>query len=286
MKSFTESNIQEKHKLFTANPWLLLMEITIGATTYYYTSDLSNTVIGATTYVPRAINADYVRETLSGEVPKIRVQVDNCDLSLAATLSANSGGIGGTVVLKVVNANLLTDTVPISETFTILETDADAQWITFSIGLANPFTRRFPRDRYVGTLCRHRFRGALCRYTGGTYTSNTIGFVTSGTSNYISLAFSTLTEALSILRSFAAEQTITVSGSDDNDGKYIINRISISATVVKIHLTEAYYPLRQEIASNTITITAICDHTLTACRANDNEIYFGASPGIAEGVFG
>ena len=286
MKSLTESNLQEKHKLFTANPWLLLMEITIGATTYYYTSDLSNTVIGATTYVPRAINADYVRETLSGEVPKIRVQVDNCDLSLAATLSANSGGIGGTVVLKVVNANLLTDTVPISETFTILETDADAQWITFSIGLANPFTRRFPRDRYVGTLCRHRFRGALCRYTGGTYTSNTIGFVTSGTSNYISVVFNSASAAVVMYNNFAAGQTITVSGSDDNDGKYIINMLTVQTDIVKIYFTEAYYPLTQEIAGNSITITAICDHTLTACRANDNEIYFGASPGIAEGVFG
>jgi phage-related protein len=93
--------------------------------------------------------------------------MSNLDINLNAAMNAFDGLRGAVVTVYVVpSGNLAANAAEITEVFTIIETSADNQWITFTLGYADPLGRRFPRDRYVTSACRHVFGGAFCQYAG------------------------------------------------------------------------------------------------------------------------
>ena len=58
------------------------------------------------------------------------------------------------------------DYADLEMTFDILATQADALWVTFTLGAPNPLRARFPQYRYLADHCRWTFKSVECAYSG------------------------------------------------------------------------------------------------------------------------
>ena len=209
------------------------------------------------------------------------------------------------------SAHLSLTTPAIDESAEILSCEVMAEAVVFTIGIPSLLSRRFPRDRYVPSFCRHKFEGALCQYTqpNHTRTSAQMRFVAGedtgvagvrynrivcGTGNLVQYVFKYApgTRALDPYRWALAKDTgFTVSGSQFNDGFFLANHYHhVYQIYVRVFMeVDGARPFVAESPSGLVTIQLgydKCDHTLEACALRDNTQNYGGSPGIAGGMYG
>ncbi len=172
MKTLTTTGITEKNKLDNSGAWIILLDIdltALGSTIFYWTSNNGNITwpTGGQVYSAMPIEVGEVQESAGGKIPSIPLRVSDVERVYAPYLVAFEGLQGATVRLRVVHSKHLSEATPeIDEVFSIVETKLDQQWMEFTLGSVDPLGRRFPRDRYVASMCRHGYKGALCRYAG------------------------------------------------------------------------------------------------------------------------
>ncbi len=87
------------------------------------------------------------------------------------------GMIESAVKIYVVNSKNVTTTLDagvdnpnpeIELDYEVISSGSDSLWATFTIGAANPFNKRFPRNKIMRNQCRYKdFKGLLCKYAGG-----------------------------------------------------------------------------------------------------------------------
>lgn len=168
----TAAGVLSKNALASADTWVILVEIDATALLggiLRYTSDMSVLTWGTTPqpYYVMAMSFGDVQENLQGGLPRVDMRLSNLDVNLNAAMNAYDGLRGAVVTVRVIPYdNRAANEAELTEVFVVLETVADNQWITFTLGFADPLSRRFPRDRYTATSCRHRYR--LTRYAVGT----------------------------------------------------------------------------------------------------------------------
>ncbi len=314
MKTLPSSIITQKNLLSTPGSWLIFLDITYsGETTLRFVNNTEDVVFPGSepladrTYTKWAFGLGQVREAIKGDLPRVTFALYDVGLTLRSTLQANNGWSGGEVRIKkafVTKAGVATDS-EIIQYFTILDTiwDDNRNLINFNLGISTPLNKRFPRDRYVATICRHRFRGGFCRYGEeedvngyhpGLMVDNKISFYASDIRAYIKM-WSYASYKLTIpgraaeVDRFSAGQTIEVSGSVLNEGRYMIDESNWGdeAGWTRLYLTSDYALITENRnVALTITLTAICDHSLTICQANNNSHRYGASPGVTGGLYG
>ena len=72
------------------------------------------------------------------------------------------------VSIFVLNSKNLADTNPaVEHVFELIQPKSSARWVTFTLGAANPFNRRVPRNKIRRNFCRFEFKGTRCGYRGG-----------------------------------------------------------------------------------------------------------------------
>jgi len=289
VKTITPTLLETKNKLHTTGSWLVLVKFVYsGSVLWRLTNNVEDIVYGGNTYSAHALALSPVRETIRGDLPKQALVVYDPELSMVGTAHSNKGLSGGEVEVRYVFATgptSWTDT-GLVQYFTILSSTWDDREsaLTFTIGVTSPLVKRFPRDRYIATICRHKFRGGFCRYSGGTLTANTIAFYhVDGGQDYIRLApYAAYTD-------FGDGQHVQVSGSRYNNGEYVIDRVVYDTPTgyTRFYLHDDFELVNENSAhTRTITVEAVCDHSLTVCRANGNDAQYGGHPGVSEGLYG
>ena len=172
MKSITEDGIVEKNALSNSGTWILLIDMDLselGGSVYYWTSNNVNVTwpVGGQLYSARPIRLGEVEESLSSKIPRITLQIADIDRFYVPLLLTYNGWHKASVRLRLVHSDHLDSTTPeIDETYSVVESTMDAQWIELTLGSVDPLSRRFPRDAYVATMCRHVYKGGICRYDG------------------------------------------------------------------------------------------------------------------------
>lgn len=168
-----QTYINESTKVSTSGAWLWLMEIaTAGTVILRYANNNEAIVWGGNTYLPISFSMDDVSMSTSGKFPEYRLQIGSVALSgtLRTQIQTTGGLVGSTVRLMVVHSAYLSLTTPaIDEMAEILNCEVTAEAVVFTVGIPSLLSRRFPRDRYVPGFCRHKFKGALCRYSQSGY---------------------------------------------------------------------------------------------------------------------
>jgi len=199
--------VEESNKIASSGAWIWLMEIyTAGATpnpTLRYTNNNAKpkaTEHYYTTWpvaggglppvegeqywsVPFAL--DDVAMSIDGAFPEYKLVIGDLDVdgALRTRIREYDGLVGSTVRLMVVHSAHLDLTTPaIDELAEILSCEVTAQAVVFTIGIPSLLSCRFPRDRYLPGFCRHKFGGALCKYTQPT---DTLGSLTSDRVSFI-----------------------------------------------------------------------------------------------------
>ncbi|MFH1982720.1 MAG: DUF1833 family protein [Pseudomonadota bacterium] len=170
--SLSAAAIFEKNRLRSDGAWLLLLTIVLPDTTTIRvcrnTDDVIWPAAGGDTYVAFPFTIDEIGDSSKNEVPSFTVKVSNVTKALQPYLQAANGGTGATVTLRVVHsAHLDLTSAEVELTFEVTKAASDEQWVTFTLGTQNIYTRKFPRSRVEGNFCRYRaFKGARCGYSG------------------------------------------------------------------------------------------------------------------------
>jgi len=181
MKTLPASLIVEKNKLHSTDPWLILLEITLPDTTVFrLVRNTEDVVFIGNTYTAFPFELSMVEANATGQIPQVTLKVCNITRLLTPHLESQDGGLNSTVTVTVVNTALLSeDYSELDMDFTVMGCEADAIWVTWTLGMANPLNRRFPLYRFLANHCAWTFTGGLavgenveCAYVGAFTTCN------------------------------------------------------------------------------------------------------------------
>lgn len=162
MRTLSTAALIEKNKIATDSAWLILLEVTIGATILKLTSNNEDLLWNGDTWQAFPFELDTVGETGKGEIPAITVKVSNVTGEVQRLLEANDGANGVPVVIRVINTDVTTTTPELELSFVVESSTHDEQWITFRLTGANCLTRRVPRRRYLKNFCPFAYGGIEC----------------------------------------------------------------------------------------------------------------------------
>ena len=263
MKNLPSVIVNKTNSLAQGDSWLILLDIfypgnATDSPDKQFVNNNDDLVFEGDTYSGTPFSISSLKESMQGELPKTVLTVFDVNLDLVSDLQSNAGFSGGRVVIRKVpfDSNGLPEETKIVEYYDILNVNADDEAISFNIGVGSPLTKRFPRDRYVSTICRHRFRDGMCQFTNGTLTDTDIGFVHFiDTSKRDFIATSDSADGLL----FTMGQIIRITGSGSNNGDYtieIITRIS-GRTFIMFAAGSNKVALSTEVAGASVTIAAI-----------------------------
>lgn len=159
---------QESNKIATKSAWLVLLDVTLNdssSTIFYITNNNEDVVFSGQTYSSLPFELDIRKDSLKGEIPSLNLRITNITRILMTYLEETSGAIGSSVLIRVVNSDLLSeDYSDLEMTFDVIGCSYGEEWIEFSLGAPNPLRSRFPLYRYIADKCR--FVGEFNRGTG------------------------------------------------------------------------------------------------------------------------
>ena len=181
MKALPAALVGEKNKLHSTSPWLLLLDITLTDTTAIrLVRNTEDIVFNGNTYTAFPFDLSNVESNSDGQIPTVTLKVSNITRFLTPYLESLDGGLESTVKVTVVNAGLLSENYSeLDMEFQVMGCEADAYWVTWNLGMANPINRRFPLYRFLANHCSWTFTGGLavgvnieCSFLGAFTTCN------------------------------------------------------------------------------------------------------------------
>jgi lambda family phage minor tail protein L len=157
-------SIIEKNKLTSDGAWLVLLEIQIAKDLIIrIVRNTEDIVWNGYTWVAFPFELDEIKETSQGELPQIPVRVSNVSRSVQQYIEQANGGVGATVILRVVHSQHLDIlAADIEETFTVQHVSSDSMWVTFDLGGDMPTMLRFPFRRVLKDFCPFIYKGIEC----------------------------------------------------------------------------------------------------------------------------
>ncbi|MFA5398541.1 MAG: DUF1833 family protein [Methanogenium sp.] len=177
MKTLPAAIILEKNKIATKSAWLILAEITfndISSTVVRLARNNEDVTFESNTYTAFPFEIDTINFE-KGKIPSIVFKVSNITRLIQTYLESTNGAVGSTVRLIVVNSdNLAADLSDLELTYEVVDSSADVQWISLTLGMPSPFNKRFPLYKYVANHCNWvaQFKGVECQYAGAETTCN------------------------------------------------------------------------------------------------------------------
>lgn len=170
MKTLPANLIAEKNLMHSPEPWLILLEITltdVGPTVFRLVKNTEDITYDGNTYTAFPFKLSIVESNSKGQIPQVTLKVCNITRLLTPYLESLDGGLESTIKIIIVNNGLLNeDYSELELEFSVIDCNADAYWVTWVLGMANPLNRRFPLYRYVANHCNWVFTGAECGYAG------------------------------------------------------------------------------------------------------------------------
>jgi len=169
--SISTDAIQEKNKLSSNDPWLLLLEIDYPGETpirvVWNTEDI--TWDGETWHAFPVFKLGDMEETKEAEIPAVNLTFFDPGREVIPIVDEHGGGLGSEVWVYVVHSAYLSNTTPeFEQEFEIIEAKIGYDFsINLKLGAENLINRRSPQDRYLKGHCRYKeFKGSLCGYSG------------------------------------------------------------------------------------------------------------------------
>jgi phage-related protein len=116
------------------------------------------------TYV--AANFELKITNNTNEEPRISLDAKDVTGILRQSMEQYGGGVGFPVTFTVVNTAKLDDPPEMVETFDVKAAKADGYNVSFQLGVENPLSLAFPIGKQFRDRCRHKYKGARCKYAG------------------------------------------------------------------------------------------------------------------------
>lgn len=158
----------EKNKLHSDGVWFVLLDIVVPelSQTIRIVRNTEDVVWNGNTYIAFPFELGNLTDDAKGSIPSLELKVSNVTKAIQYYLEQANGGTNGTVILRVVlNKNIESDIPELEEWFTVTNTKADAQWVTFTLGVKYPAGARRPLRRYIKNFCPYKYKGLECGAT-------------------------------------------------------------------------------------------------------------------------
>ena len=164
----------EKNRMATGGVFLVLLDLILPEDVHVRVcQNNENVTWGGYEWAAFPFELDAVVSSPRGELPSLNVRISNITRIIEGYMAETSGGLNSQVTFRVINSQYMGLTKPeLEETFDIIASSADAQWVTLSLGMPNPLLQRFPLNRYFRDNCRWVFKGVGCGYVGAETTCN------------------------------------------------------------------------------------------------------------------
>ena len=165
--------ILEKNKIASSGAWLVLLEIFVNPEIVIRVVHNNEDITwNGQQWSGFPFELGDVSED-GKELPKVTLKVSNITGIIQQYLEETNGGVGATVILRVVHSEHLDQVKPeIEETFSVQSTSCDAQWVTFELSGDFTTSLRIPPDRYLKDFCPYKFKSIQCGYQGTVNTCN------------------------------------------------------------------------------------------------------------------
>lgn len=158
---------------YSSGAWLWLCEITVpGYTITRFARNTEDVTYGGKKY--DKFNLQISEQVFSGDgsIPRVTLRVfQDIQRTIEDLINETQGGLGAQVKLIRVNEKFLDTPVSALEfDYDNLASESDTEWCTFTLGIPNPLTQRFPLRVYSSSMCPWTsptlFKGSECQYTG------------------------------------------------------------------------------------------------------------------------
>ena len=171
MKTIPAALILEKNKIATSSVLMILAEITFNddaSTVVRLARNNEDITFEGNVYTAFPFEIDTINFE-KGRIPSIALRVSNVSRLVQTYLEDTDGAVGSTVRLIVVNSTDYTsDLSDLELTYNIVDSSADAKWVSFTLGMPSPLNKRFPLYKYIANHCNWaaNFKGVECQYAG------------------------------------------------------------------------------------------------------------------------
>jgi len=158
---------------YSGGAWLWLCQITVPTQTIQRIArNTEDVVYGENTF--DKFNFDVSEQIFSsdGSIPQVTLRVfQDVNRRMENIINATEGALGADIKLIRVNEKFLSTPVTALEIdYENLASESDSEWVTFTLGLPNPLTQRYPLENYSSSICPEAtptlFKGPACQYAG------------------------------------------------------------------------------------------------------------------------
>jgi len=158
---------------YSGGAWLWLCQILVpGYATQRIARNTEDTAYGGK--VHDKFNFQVGEQMFSGDgsIPRVTLKVfQDVNRRIEDMVNETEGALGAMVKLIRVNENFLD--VPVNALefdYDNLASESDSEWVTFTLGIPNPLTQRFPLEDFSSSMCPFAtpslFKGPACQYAG------------------------------------------------------------------------------------------------------------------------
>ena len=177
---------QHQHELRDEFPWVWLYELEVPSspdkTRYRITNYTSAIEFGTNTageplvYSPYPVTHGVITQTRQGDLPTLRVSIQNAAKEIGLTVDQYDGMIGQRAVVRLINLETIDEpTAQVRWDAEVKSVSVRAEVITFDLASYNIYRSKFQRWRYLTQHCNFRFGGPECGYIPVSGATNTVG---------------------------------------------------------------------------------------------------------------
>lgn len=113
-----------------------------------------------------AANFTYDLASDNESSPKLTINADDPSGFIRQKMQEYDGGVGFSCWLTVINTGNLSQPPEIQEEFEVVSSSTEGYQVSFSLGIPNPLSQRFPRRIQMRKQCTVNFKDDRCKYSG------------------------------------------------------------------------------------------------------------------------
>ncbi len=152
--------------------WLWACRIAIpSSSTVNYVGNTENIVYDGTTHSKMNLEVGMQQLISDGSIPTVTLKVTSINNTLYDLIQETEGAVGSDVKLIKINSDYIDSSVSALEVdYELLSSQADEEWMYFTLGIPNPMNQRFPLRDYSSSICPwatpYLFKSVRCGYAG------------------------------------------------------------------------------------------------------------------------
>lgn len=167
MLALTAVAKREKNELKTGSAFIILLDIVLKDDIIRICYNTEDIEWNGHLYQAFPFELGEVTETTDGSDPNVELAVSNENRALQSAVEESNGGVGLSVILRVVNTkNLESSEAELMEMYSVKKAKTTEKVINFTLGCEYSSRTRRPMNRFMKNNCPFKYKGIRCGYNG------------------------------------------------------------------------------------------------------------------------